>query len=81
MYIPPPAAYTNTTHITKRSVDNRYNSTYIRGLSMINANILLYRIAMGCIQLSLGMLIKLVIYIIRLQFSKILNRILKKINR
>ena len=26
MYIPPPAAYTNTTHNTKRSVDNGYKA-------------------------------------------------------
>ena len=33
MYIPPPAAYTNTTHITKRSVDNRYKTFSDRQLS------------------------------------------------
>ena len=52
MYIPLPAAYTNTMHNTKCSVDNGYkafikwtaiegsSSTYIRGLSKINAYIL-----------------------------------------
>ena len=51
MYIPPPAEYTNTTHNTKYSVDNRFkafikytaieesSSTYIRGLSKNNANV------------------------------------------
>ena len=52
MYIPPPAAYTNTIHNTKCSVYNglkafmkctaieESSSTYIRGLSKVNANIL-----------------------------------------
>ena len=52
MYIQPPAAYTNTIHNTKQSVDDGYKlfikwtaieescSTYIRRVFKINANTL-----------------------------------------
>ena len=78
MYIPPPASYTNTTqtviqkkvltidikHLSNRQLMRKVVQLIYVGCPRLMQIHLVYRIAMGFIQLSFGMLVKLTIYII-----------------